>query len=41
MIDKAHYLGYYVGGRLGFGIALHAPERVNSLILGGIDLWYA
>ena len=35
-IDKAHYLGYSMGGRIGFGIAIHAPERVNSLIIGGM-----
>lgn len=35
-IDKAHFLGYSMGARIGFGIAIHAPERVNSLILGGM-----
>ncbi len=35
-IDKAHYLGYSMGGRIGFGIAQHAPERVNSLMIGGM-----
>jgi pimeloyl-ACP methyl ester carboxylesterase len=35
-IDKAHYLGYSMGGRIGFGIAMHAPERVHSLIIGGM-----
>ncbi|MDP7340108.1 MAG: alpha/beta fold hydrolase, partial [Vicinamibacterales bacterium] len=35
-IDKAHYLGYSMGGRIGFGIALHAPDRVNSLMIGGM-----
>ena len=35
-IEKAHYLGYSMGGRIGFGIAIHAPERVNSLIIGGM-----
>lgn len=35
-IDKAHYLGYSMGGRIGFGIARHAPERVYSLIIGGM-----
>ena len=35
-IDKAHYLGYSMGARIGFGIAAHAPERVHSLLLGGM-----
>ena len=35
-VDKAHYLGYSMGGRIGFGIAIHAPERLNSLIIGGM-----
>jgi pimeloyl-ACP methyl ester carboxylesterase len=34
-IDKAHYLGYSMGGRIGFGIAMHTPERFYSLIIGG------
>ena len=35
-IDKAHFLDYSMGWRIGFGIAIHAPERVNSLIIGGM-----
>jgi pimeloyl-ACP methyl ester carboxylesterase len=35
-IDKAHYLGYSMGGRIGFGVAMYAPERLNSLIIGGM-----
>lgn len=34
-LEKAHYMGYSSGGHLGYGIAKHAPDRVNSLILGG------
>ena len=34
-IDKAHFLGYSMGGRVGFGIAKYAPERFRSLIIGG------
>jgi pimeloyl-ACP methyl ester carboxylesterase len=34
-IPRAHYLGYSMGGRIGFAIARYAPERVHSLILGG------
>lgn len=34
-IPKVHYWGYSMGGRIGFGFAQTAPERVLSLILGG------
>src|ERR1700730_9274483 len=34
-IPRAHYFGYSMGGRIGFAIARYAPERVNSLIIGG------
>jgi pimeloyl-ACP methyl ester carboxylesterase len=34
-IRQSHFLGYSMGGWIGFGIAKFAPERVTSLILGG------
>lgn len=34
-IDRAHFIGRSWGGRLCFGIAAHAPERVLSLVTGG------
>jgi pimeloyl-ACP methyl ester carboxylesterase len=34
-IEKVHYCGYSMGGRLGFGLGVFAPERVASLVLGG------
>ncbi len=34
-ISKAHFLGYSRGGRIGFGIAKHAAERIYSLVIGG------
>ncbi len=34
-IKKAHYLGYSMGGLIGFRIPLYATERFYSLILGG------
>lgn len=34
-VDKAHFLGYSMGGFIGFGIAKYAPERLYSLIIGG------
>ena len=34
-IQRAHFIGNSWGGRLGFGIGEHAPERVLSLVIGG------
>jgi len=34
-VDKTHFLGYSMGGCIGFGIAKYAPERFYSLIIGG------
>lgn len=34
-VDKAHFLGYSMGGVIGFGIAKHAPDHFYSLIIGG------
>jgi pimeloyl-ACP methyl ester carboxylesterase len=34
-IEGAHFVGMSWGGRLGFGIGEHAPERVLSLVIGG------
>ena len=34
-VSKAGYMGYSMGGRIGFRIPLYAPNRFNSLILGG------
>ena len=34
-IERAHYLGFSWGARLGFAIGEHAPERVLSLVLCG------
>ena len=34
-IERAHFIGNSWGGRLGFGIGGHAPERVLSLVIGG------
>lgn len=38
-IDQAHFLGYSMGGEVGWGIASLAPERFRSLILGGLSLY--
>ena len=34
-IGSAHFIGISWGGRLGYGIGEHAPERVRSLVLIG------
>lgn len=34
-LKKAHYLGYSMGGAIGFRIPLYATDRFHSLILGG------
>jgi pimeloyl-ACP methyl ester carboxylesterase len=34
-IERAHFVGKSWGGRLGFGIGEHAPDRVLSLVIGG------
>jgi len=34
-ISKAHFLGYSMGGRIGFGLAKHTPTRFQSFIIGG------
>jgi len=34
-IERAHFIGTSWGGRLGFGIGEHAPNRVLSLVIGG------
>ena len=34
-IERAHFVGLSWGGRLGFGIGEHAPDRVGSLVIGG------
>ncbi len=34
-LAQTAYLGYSLGGRVGFGLAIQAPERVCALIVGG------
>ncbi len=34
-IKKAHYIGYSMGGAIGFRIPMYAPDRFLSLLLGG------
>ena len=35
-IDKAHYMGYSMGGSIGFAIAESFADRFHSLIIGGM-----
>jgi pimeloyl-ACP methyl ester carboxylesterase len=34
--NSAHFWGYSMGGRIGFGLAKYAPQRITSLIIGGM-----
>ena len=36
-IDKAHYWGHSMGGRIGFGCAKYATERFHSLIVSSMS----
>ena len=36
-IGKAHFLGFSMGGWVGFGIGKYAPERFYSLIIGAMS----
>ena len=35
-VDKAHYLGYSMGGRIGFGLVEHTLDRFQSFAIGGM-----
>ena len=34
-VERTHYLGYSMGGRVGFEVAQLAPSRLRSLVIGG------
>ena len=34
-VERTHYLGYSMGGRVGFEVAQLAPSRLHSLVIGG------
>ncbi len=36
LIDETHYVGYSLGARVGWQVALDAPERIMRAVLGGI-----
>ena len=35
-VAQVNYLGYSFGGWIGFGLAKYAPERIRSLLIGGM-----
>jgi len=40
-IDRAHFWGYSMGGAIGLSLARDHPDRVISLIAGGVDPLYS
>ena len=34
-IKQAHYMGYSMGGWMGYGITIYMPQRFRSLVIGG------
>lgn len=36
-VRRAHIMGYSMGGRVAFGFAKYAPDRIKSLIIGGMS----
>lgn len=36
-VDRAAYWGYSLGALTGYGVALHAPQRLTRLVAGGFD----
>ncbi len=36
LVDQVRYLGYSLGGRVGWQLAVDAPEHVERAVLGGI-----
>ena len=36
-MPRAHFFGYSMGGWIGFGMAKHAPARLNALVIGGSE----
>ena len=39
-MKRAHYIGYSMGGLIGLRFVTHFPERVPSLVLGGVGETY-
>ncbi len=35
-VEKVHFFGYSMGGRIGFALAAHAAERFHSFTIGGM-----
>jgi pimeloyl-ACP methyl ester carboxylesterase len=34
-VERASFFGYSMGGRVAYGLGLHAPERFESFVIGG------
>lgn len=39
-VDRAHFYGFSRGGWVGFGMSVLAPERLRSLIVGGMSPYH-
>jgi len=35
-LERVHFVGYSMGGRIGFAMAKHEPDRLSSLVIGGM-----
>lgn len=38
-LERAHYLGYSMGARIGLAAASRRPERLRRMVLGGLSSW--
>lgn len=36
-VETAHYMGYSMGGWMGYGISIYMPQRFRSLTIGGFS----
>ncbi len=36
-VETAHYMGYSMGGWIGYGISIYMPQRFRSLTIGGFS----
>ena len=37
-VEKAHFFGYSMGGRVGLALCKYAPSRFSSMIIGGMGI---
>ena len=38
-VERADYLGYSMGGRIGLSLAVEHPERIRRAVFGGVGAW--